>query len=423
MMTLGTDIRPGVLLMNKTLLSLSTFLATLSTAAKAQESLFTPELASAPLARDVFAYIEENRDNIIEEWISLTEIPAPSGHEERRASYFVEQFEAAGLEDVSIDEVGNVIGVWRGTGRGEKIVFAPHMDTVFQDLWEIHVAREGNVLKAPGIGDNTASCINLLWTLRALKHAGFDPVNDYYFLVTVGEEMGKVGMKFYFNNTQEEFDKVIALDGGLGGMTYGAFGFGGREITFRGPGAHTLSSRNVPNPNLAMARAVEQIYQISVPAEPREKWTVLNVGLVRGGRSRNAVSQETTFYVDLRSHDQDELDEAGRQIDEICSRVAEEEDVEIEITRRDDKAAQIPGHRNSTLVRTAEDVLRFLGIDPRLDPWGVTDANIPIRLGIPAISLGRTYSRGGHTLEEEAEIDGLFVGMRQVALMFLALNR
>lgn len=409
--------------MKKTLTTLFVYATALTLGVSAQESLFTPDLASTELARDVFAYIETNRDNIIEEWIRLTEIPAPSGHEERRAQYFVEQFEAAGLEDISTDEVGNVVGIWRGNGRGEKIVFAPHMDTVFQDLWDIHVTREGNVLKAPGIGDNTASCINLLWTLRALKHAGFEPVNDYYFLVTVGEEMGKVGMKFFFANTQEQFGKVIALDGGLGGMTYGAFGFGGREVTFSGPGAHTLSSKGIPNPNLAMARAIEEIYQISVPSEPAEKWTVLNIGLVRGGRSRNAVSQETTFYVDLRSHDQDELDDAGRQIDEICNRIAAEENVQITITRRDDKAAQIPGHRNSTLVRTAEEVLRYLGLEPRLNRWGVTDANIAIRRGIPAISLGRTYSRGGHTLQEEAEIDGLFVGMKQVALMFLSLNR
>jgi acetylornithine deacetylase/succinyl-diaminopimelate desuccinylase-like protein len=408
--------------MKKTVVSLFFFATALGANTSAQESLFTPDLAATPVARDVFAYIDENKDNIIEEWISLTEIPAPSGHEQERGRYFVEQFEAAGLDEVYIDEVGNVVGVWRGSGHGEKIVFAPHMDTVFQDLWEIDVVRDGNILKAPGIGDNTASCINLLWTLRALKHAGFEPVNDFYFLVTVGEEMGKVGMKYHFANAEGEYDKVIALDGGLGGITYGAFGFGGREVTFRGPGAHTLSSKGVPNPNMAMARAIEEIYQIPVPAEPREKWTVLNVGLVRGGRSRNAVSQETTFYADLRSHDQVELERAGDQIDEICYRIAEEEGVEVEISRRDDPAAQIPDHRNSTLVKTAEEVLRFLGVEPRLNAWGVTDANIAIRRGISAISLGRTRSRGGHTLQEEAEIDGLFVGMKQVALMFLSLN-
>ncbi len=409
--------------MKRIFVSVVAFSAVLTAAAAAQQSLFTPEIASSPLARDVFAYIDENRDDIIEEWISLTEIPAPSGHEQRRARYFVEQFEAAGLEDVHIDEAGNVIGIWRGTGRGQKIVFAPHMDTVFQELWDIRVIRDGNILKAPGIGDNTASCINLLWTLRALKHAGFSPVHDYYFLVTVGEEVAKVGMKHYFNNTTERFDKVIAMDGGLGSITYGAFGFGGREITFKGPGAHTLSSKGVPNPNLAMARAIQEIYEIPVPTEPREKWTVINIGLVQGGRSRNAVSEETAFHADLRSHDQDELDRAGRRIDEICLRVAEEEGVEVEITRRDDPAVQIPGARNSTLVKTAEEVLRFLGVEPRVDAWGVTDANVAMEKGIPAISVGRTRGRGGHTLQEEAEIDGLFVGMKQVALLFLSLNQ
>lgn len=409
--------------MKNTLVSLGVFLAALAAPLTGQGSLFTPEIAATPLASDVFAYIEENRDNIIEEWIHVTEIPAPSGHEEERARYFVEQFEAQGLEDIRIDGGGNVVAVWRGSGNGEKTVFAPHMDTVFQELWDIQVIREGNVLKAPGIGDNTASCINLLWTLRALKHAGFEPVNDYYFLMTAGEEMGKTGMKYHFNNTQTDYDKVIALDGGLGGITYGAFGFGGRRVTFRGPGAHTLRSKGIPNPNLAMAKAIQEIYEIPVPAEPRDKWTVINIGLVRGGHARNAVSQETMFYADLRSHDQQELEAAGSRIDEIARRAAEEEGVEVEISRRDDPAAQIPGARNSTLVRTAEDVLTYLGVEPRLNQWGVTDANIAIRKGIPAISLGRTYSRGGHTLEEEAEIDGLFVGMKQVALMFLALNQ
>jgi len=387
------------------------------------QSLFAPDVAESPVVRDAFAYIEGNRENIIEEWIHLTEIPAPSGHEQQRAAYFVEQFEAAGLEDIHVDGGDNVVAVWRGSGAGEKIVFAPHMDTVFQELWEINVVREGNILKAPGIGDNTASCINLLWTLRSLKQAGFEPVNDFYFLITAGEEIGKTGMKYHFNNTTTQYDKVVALDGGLGGITYGAFGFGGREVTFRGPGAHTLSSKGVANPNLAMARAIQEIYEIDVPAAPREKWTVINIGLVRGGRSRNAVSQETTFYADLRSHDQEELESAGQQIDEIVWRIAEEEGVQVEISRRDDPAAQIPNARNSPLVRTAEDVLQYLGVEPRLNQWGVTDANIAIRKGIPAISIGRTISRGGHTLEEEAEIDGLFVGMRQVVLMFAALNQ
>jgi acetylornithine deacetylase/succinyl-diaminopimelate desuccinylase-like protein len=154
-----------------------------------EESLFTPEIINSPQVQKMFSFIEKNREKIIEEWIYLTEIPAPSGHEEeipapsgheeKRAEYLKKQFEAAGLDEVYIDPSGNVIGIWKGTGRGKKILMPAHMDTVFQGVWKIKVKREGNLLKAPGIGDDTASLVNLMWSIRALKQAGFQPKNTY----------------------------------------------------------------------------------------------------------------------------------------------------------------------------------------------------------------------------------------------------
>ena len=219
-----------------------------------EESLFTPEIANSPLVQKLFSFLEKNREKIIKEWISLTEIPAPSGHEEKRAEYMKGQFEAAGLDEVFVDRSGNVIGIWRGSRKGRKIIMPAHMDTVFQGVWEIKVKRERNLLKAPGIGDDTASLINLLWSIRALKQAGFKPKDTYYFMGTVGEEVGFLGMQAFLEEAKEKFDLVIALDGDLGKVHYGALGFGGGRITFRGPGAHTMQSRGVPNPNLAVSR-------------------------------------------------------------------------------------------------------------------------------------------------------------------------
>jgi tripeptide aminopeptidase len=388
------------------------------------KSLFKPEIASSSIAQKLFDYIEKNRDNIIKEWILLTEIPAPSGHEEKRAQYISEQFRAAGLDEVHIDDFGNVIGIWKGTGKGKKIIFSAHMDTVFQELWQIKVKREGNVLKAPGIGDDTASCINLLWSIRALKQAGFKPLNDYYFMTTVGEEVGFKGMRLFLDNSDMDFDMLIALDGDLGSLSYGALGFGGGRITFKGPGAHTMQSRGVPNPNVAVARAVERIYKIEVPAEPMEKWTIYNVGMIGGGKVNNAVSQESFFTIDLRSADQAELERAQQQIEKICREVAEEVGVEVNIKlNKAEKAHQLPGARNSTLVRTAEDILKFLQVkNLSIDPLGSTEANAGIEHGIASINLGRTYGRYKHSLREEADIDGLFIGMKQLILMILSLD-
>jgi len=389
-----------------------------------EESLFKPEIVNSHLVQKAFSFIKKNRENIIKEWIFLTEIPAPSGHEEKRAMYMKKQFEACGLDKVFIDSSGNVIGIWKGSDRGKKIIMSAHMDTVFQEVWEIKVKRDGNLLKAPGIGDDTASLTNLLWSIRALKQAGFNPRNTYYFLGTVGEETGFIGMQAFLDAAEEKFDLVIALDGDLGKVHYGALGFGGGKITFRGPGAHTMQSRGIPSPNLAVARAIERIYKIELPSEPPEKWTILNIGMIGGGKVRNAVSQESYFTVDLRSADQDELERAQEKIRKICRDVSSELNVKLEMDLNEDsKAYQIPEARESFLVKTVVDILRYLEVkDMEVDPLGSTEANVGIEKGILSVNLGRTYGRYKHSLREEAEINGLFLALKQTLLLICCLE-
>lgn len=389
-----------------------------------EESLFTPDIVNRALTKKVFAFIETHRETIIEEWIFLTEIPSPSGFEEKRAVFMKKQFEAAGLDKVSIDETGNVVGIWLGTEKGKKIVVPAHLDTVFQDLWEIKVEREGNVLKAPGVGDDTASLIHLIWSVRALKSAGFKPDNTYYFVATVGEEKGFLGMRAFMDNPPEKIDLVVALDGDLGGVHYGALGFGGGRVVYRGPGAHTMLSRTVPNPNLAVARAIERLYGIKLFAEPLEKWTILNIGVIIGGKVQNAVSQESYFTIDLRSPNEGELKRVQSEIKAICRDVAEEEGVEVDIDLNEQaRGYQIPGARDSFLIKTVVDILEFLHVQNiTVDPLGSTDANVGIEHGILSVNLGRTYGRFKHSLEEEADINGLFLAMKQICLLLICLN-
>lgn len=389
-----------------------------------EDSLFNPEIANSPLVHKVFSYVEKNQEEIIKEWIFLTEIPAPSGHEGKRAEYLKKQFDSFGLDKVYVDSSGNVIGIWRGSERGKKIILSAHMDTVFQGVWEIEVKREGRILKAPGIGDDTASLINLLWAIRVLKKAGFKPENTYYFLGTVGEEIGFDGMRAFLNASKEKFDLLIALDGDLGKVHYGALGFGGGKIIFRGPGAHTMQSQGVPNPNLAVAEAIERIYKMELPSVPIEKWTILNIGMIGGGEVRNAVSQKSYFTVDLRSADQKELEKAQKEIKRICQEVASETGVMLEMNLDEKtKAYQIPGARDSFLVKTVVDILQYLKVkDVEVDPLGSTEANVGIEKGILSLNLGRTYGRYKHSLREEAEIDGLFLALKQILLFICSLK-
>jgi acetylornithine deacetylase/succinyl-diaminopimelate desuccinylase-like protein len=275
-----------------------------------------------------------------------------------------------------------------------------------------------------GIGDDTASLINLLWSVRALKNAGFQPKNTYFFLATTDEEVGFVGMDKFLKASPESIDIVLALDGDLGKVHYGALGFGGGRITFRGPGAHTMQSRGVPNPNLAVARAIDQLYDIRLMAEPLEKWTVLNIGKIGGGKVQNAVSQESFFTVDLRSADQEELERIQEEIRRISKAIAAELRLEVEIDLDEEsKAYQIPGARDSFLVKTLLDILAYLDVEGiEADPLGSTEANVGIEGGILSVNLGRTYGRYKHSLREEADIDGLFLAMKQILLLLIALG-
>lgn len=400
------------------------FLGTGLSSGRAEQSWFTQTIANSPFVQDLFSFVERNEKNIIEEWCRLTEIPAPSGSEGKRAQYMKDRFLSLGLDKVDIDKAGNVIGIWLGKEGGKKVVLSAHMDTVFQGLWDIRVVREGNVLKAPGIGDDTASLINLLWSIGALKQAGFRPKNTYYFLATVEEETGFDGMKAFMDSVKEDISYVIALDGDLGKVHYGALGFGGGDVIFRGPGAHTMQSRGVPNPNLAVAMSIERIYGIDLPFSPIEKWTILNVGKISGGNVRNAVSQQSSFTIDLRSADQQELEKVQKEIREICKAVSSETGVEYEI-RSDDQseAHQIPEAKDSALVHTVVDILEYLEVeDIEVDPLGSTEANVGIERGILSVNLGRTYGRYKHSLREEADIDGLFLAMKQILLLIYCLE-
>jgi len=175
----------------------------------------------------------------------------------------------------------------------------------------------------------------------------------------------------------------------------------------------------VPDTNLAVAKAVERVCEIELSEKPVEKWTVLNIGMIGGGKVRNAVSQESFFTVDLRSANLEELERVENEIEKICQDVAAECHVELEINfESSSKPLRIPGGRESFLIKTVLDILDYLQIrNVELTPFGSSEANVGLEKGILSVNLGRTFGRYKHSLREEAEIDGLFLAMKQALLL------
>jgi acetylornithine deacetylase/succinyl-diaminopimelate desuccinylase-like protein len=384
---------------------------------------FSPAVAELPAVRDALTYVDQHFDAQVAEWIRITEMPAQSEHEERRGAYVKAQLESLGLP-VTVDSIGNVSTRLRGTGGGPTLVFAAHLDTVHPMETDVTVTRRGDRLQAPGVFDNSASVVNALQALRALLSSGLRPKGDVVFVWTVQEELGLRGMAYWLDHNPA--DMLVALDGGLGSVSYGALGIYWSRMVFTGEGSHTNSSRGRPHPARAAAKCILDLYQIPLPPPGAPVSAVYNVGMWRGGHVVNAIPQEISFTVDLRTVDPTLLARLDTAIVNTCRRAAEAEKVgfEREFIQKNEaggRPEQLAGRRAHPLVQTAVDVLRYLGVElpagREANPSGSTDANVGVVRGIPSISVGR--SRGGdqHTLSEWSDTPSAKIGTKQIILL------
>ena len=387
-------------------------------------------IVARPEIRRALAIVRELETESEPELIELTEIPAPPFEEAARAARYVELLGGAGLDDVAVDEVGNVLARRPGAGDGETVAIVAHLDTVFPPGTDVTVRREGDRLYAPGIGDNTRGLILLLNVARALGRADVRTVADILFVGSVGEEgLGDLrGVRHLLRPGGPRVDQFIAIDGGSDSRVVNqALGSRRYRLSLTGPGGHPWGDFGLANPAHALGRAIFYFDEAAAEVVNAGPPASYNVGRIGGGTSVNAVPHESWAEVDLRSVDPEQL---GRMDDVLRGAVERALD---EQNRRRDRgqplAATIEpiGDRPSgtvdpgtPLVRLALAVTRFLGLSPRLDAAS-TDANLPIADGIPAVTIGRGGSGGGaHSLGEWWTAKDAHVGTERALLLLVA---
>ncbi|MGV3710254.1 MAG: M20 family metallopeptidase [Gemmatimonas sp.] len=368
-----------------------------------------PAIAERADVKAAISLIEKNYPQQVEEWIRLTEMPSKSGQEEARRNYIKPIFEKEKLR-TSVDSIGNVIGVRKGTGGGPTIVIMAHMDVVFPNETVKKVRRSGDTLFAPGVGDNTASVANMLATIRTMNLTGFKHKGDIIFIATVQEEVGLKGAEYWLAHNPKP-DLLIAPDGAFGSVSYGALGIYWTKYVFTSPGGHTLASRGRPTPVRALAEAIDKLYALQFPALP--DGAVMNIGQIHGGQIFNSIPQELYFTVDLRSPDPVLIDSLDKLITKTTQEVADKHKIglRVEVDQKNQAggtAAQLEPARAHPLVQTAVDINSFLGISAGMPgaqqavPTGATDANPGVVRKIPSIAIGGSRSSGGHTVTEYA---------------------
>jgi acetylornithine deacetylase/succinyl-diaminopimelate desuccinylase-like protein len=378
-------------------------------------------LLAQPQVAEAFAYVDENRAQLLQEWRAITEINAPSGKEKERAAYIEKLLRGYGLDEVRYDAAGNLIGVRKGTGGGPSVVLDAHMDTVFKEGLKIKTEIRDGKLYAPGVGDDTRNIEALLATIRALDHAKIKTRGDLIFLFTVEEETALRGAKEFIKNYKGKIDYYVALDGGYEGLTYGGIGINWYRHHLIGPGGHTRSNTPPYSATLPLARAIARIYELEVPRNPP---THLNIGMLGGSEVINAKAADAWFTVDLRSTSNEVIADLEKKI----AQIVEEEAARAHMTARTEllstlPAAQIPGHRESPLVRMAEAVHLAMGFkDPPVTPAGSNNSNVALLEGIPAISTGAAPCGNSHALTEWCYIEPFYQGVKKVILLSVALT-
>ena len=400
----------------------------------AQSNWFQPALLERPDVGKALQSIDERAGAIVDEWITLVEIPAPSGKERARADYIRGEMQKLGLSDIRTDDMLNVSGVRKGTGGGPTVVFAAHMDTVFPEGTDLKVKREGDILRAPGVGDDTSNLMATLEMFRALDRGGVRTRGDLVFLASTQEELGLLGARYWLEKSDPQPAMFVAVDLSAGDVWYGALRITQFKFFYTSSGAHTLESRDTPSPARAVAQAIEALYAVPLPAVAQGlgtyKLPVLNVGMIGGGSVVNAVPREAWFTVDLRSLDTPTQERLERAVIETAQRAAEragvgfrsEKIIAIEYPKARPKEERL----NHPLVQTALAVSRHFRKPgtPEIVPAdiGSTDANVAVGMGIPAVAIGAVNGKMPHQLEESAEASSIVPGIKSLIALAVALT-
>lgn len=355
--------------------------------------------------------MKEFVNRVVERAIEIQQIPAPTFQEQKRAEFVRDLFVAEGLDDICIDDAGNVFGRWPGKGAERPLIVSAHLDTVFPMETNLRVSRGSDLIHGPGLGDNSlgvAALFGLLWLLRERQ---LQLRGDIWFVANVCEEgLGDLrGMKAVVDRFEGNVHAYLVLEGlALGHVYHRAVGVKRYRVTARTSGGHSWSDYGQPSAVHELAKLVVELASLSLPVHPR---TTMNVGRISGGTSVNVIAPEASLDLDLRSEGQEALMALVSAVERLIQK-ANRAGVRVE--------SQVIGQRpageisaSHRLVTLAKDSLRELGLDAGLIS-GSTDANVPLSKGYPAIVLGITTGGSAHTIHEYINSVPIAQGMEQL---------
>jgi len=392
-------------------------------------------LAASPEVRSAFNWLRTQEPQLAQWQMEMARIAAPPFGETARGAWLAERFREVGLDDVRIDDVGNVFGVHPGFGQ-RYVALSAHIDTVFPANTPLNIRQQGSRLYGPGVSDNGAGVTALLAIAALLRTVRVRHSLPFVFIGNVGEEgEGDLrGMRHIFSTPRwkDSIAYGIVLDG-AGADTIVAEALGSRrfEVIVRGPGGHSWSDFGAPNPIVILAKGIEAFTATPVPAVPK---TTFNIGSIRGGTSVNSIPESASMKVDIRSTSMAEMERLEQTLRIALNRAVEDETMAAEMKspaqRRPGVSCEVVaiGSRPAGELSTSARILHVIrAVDAQINnaaqvQRASTDANIPLSLGLEAIAIGGGGAGGGaHTLQEWFDSNGRELGLKRILLTMLAL--
>ncbi len=392
-------------------------------------------LAASPEVRSAFNWLRTQEPQLAQWQMEMARIAAPPFGESARGAWLAERFREVGLDDVRIDDVGNVFGVHPGFGK-RYVALSAHIDTVFPANTPLNIRQQGSRLYGPGVSDNGAGVTAMLAIASLLRAVRLRHALPFVFIGNVGEEgEGDLrGMRHIFSTPRwkDSIAYSVVLDG-AGADTIVAEALGSRrfEVIVRGPGGHSWSDFGAPNPIVILAKAIETFTATPVPSTPK---TTFNIGVIRGGTSVNSIPESASMKVDIRSTSMTEMERLEQTLRLALNRAVEDETMAAEMRSPVQKRPGVNcevvaiGNRPAGELAMNARILHVIrAVDAQLNnaaqvQRASTDANIPLSLGLEAIAIGGGGSGGGaHTLQEWFDSNGRELGLKRILLTLLGL--
>jgi tripeptide aminopeptidase len=334
---------------------------------------------------------------VLDQTCALQQIPGATFFETQRASYVFARMQEIGLLDIQTDTAGNVLGRWPGAQSQPPLVISAHMDTVFPIEFPLSLDRQLERITGPGIGDNSLGVASLLQLGPLLHENRITLPGDLWLAATTCEEgLGNLkGIQALTDRFKDSVVAYISLEGmGLGNILHRGLGVERYRITMQTAGGHSWVDYGALSAVHELSILASELVHLKLPRLPR---TSLNIGVIKGGTSINTIAASASLELDLRSESPRNLADVSNKVNQIVI-AAQKPGLTLSAERIGWRpAGEIPA--NHPIVQLIQRTLRGLGITPHTD-IASTEANLPLSLGYPAVTIGLTIGDRAHSAQE-----------------------